>query len=278
MLPVDMLARSLGFLSPHATLRVLHASCAFRDAGRRALTMRSALDLSDSLHLDETGAVALCGSLCGGALTTLDLSRCTKGVGDAALLAISRAMPQLRVLRLARCKRLADAGVAAVAAGCAELTELDLELCCGLTDNALRALASGRGFAQLKQLGMGGCGITDAGIEALAPGAAALTALDLGGCNRLTDRAARALAQLPRLSLLSLNDVHKLTDAGLAALANATTLRQLEIIACVRVTDSGVRALLSGGKGLHRLAVANCLKVTARAWRGVETDCVIEAA
>ena len=300
-LPIDIFAAALGFLSPCATLQLLRVSRAFRGAGCRALALCRELNLSGSCLLSERGAVSLCDALArgqsgaagasdgtgggggGGAaslLTSLDLSRCSQGVGDEALAAVERALPHLRVLRLTRCKRVSDAGIARVAAGCTELAELDLELCCSLTDQSLTSLAAGQSVGRLSSLNLSGCGISDAGVETLArTGSKSLTHLDLGGCNRLTDRAVRALALLPRLAFLSLNDVHKLTDAGLVALASsAAALRQLELIACVRVTDAGVQALLAGLAGLQRLAVANCLRVTAQAWRGLETQCVIEAA
>ena len=166
--------------------------------------------------------------------------------------ALAESCPLLRRVDLSGCIKLTDAGVGAIASRCACLRALSLAGCRGLTDDAL--LQVGVQCPTLAALSISGVGptVSDAGIHAVAVGAAAaLRMLDLGACAAIGDGAVLALALhcpgLRSLDLSALSDDPRryLTDRGVRALSRGCRgLGRLRLGGCIGVTDSGLRAAL----------------------------------
>ena len=196
---------------------------------------------------------------------------CADALTDAALDGLAARFPDLCALSIRGCPRLTGLGALS------GLSSLDLAGC-DLSDAT--ALALCRGNPNLTALDLGGfrgaCGIvaahrglvslglrdsaaTDADVAALS-GLTALTALDLGGCGRLTNAAARSLADgCPALASLSLRESPEVSDLGLRALAaGCPGLTSLDLSSCARVSNAGLRCLADGCPALATLWLAGC--------------------
>lgn len=119
---------------------------------------------------------------------------------DAALVAVAKGCPQLRILGLMDTD-VSDAGLLEVAKGCPQLQSLELD----------RTQVSNVGVlkncTQLRNLVLCSClKITDAAILELAQGCLRLESLDLTGCTGVTDASISFIAQSwPKMKCLDLD-------------------------------------------------------------------------
>ena len=190
----------------------------------------------------------------------------------AATLAPLRAAPGLADLTL-HCPRLDT-----LPAGMAALTRLDVRGC-ALTDAGLSALAAD--CPRLVSISFRGCvSVSDAGVRALAAGAAAargaLASVDARDCPRLSDagleRAATAVAGTTSTSITLLVGGTGAGDGTLEALARGVKGRargagrpptplslSLDVTCCARTSPAALRALAAAGAlaGATRVSTAH---------------------
>jgi len=128
----------------------------------------------------------------------------------------------------------------------------------GVTDDALAHVGK---LANLTEIGLGDCGITDAGIKHLLP-LKTLISLDLGWTKNVTDAALADVLKLQNLEVLGLGGT-KISDAGLPQLAQLPKLKELRL-AGTGVTDKGI-ASLHGLKTLAMLKLGKKHKIGPQA-------------
>ena len=173
--------------------------------------------LVSKAHLSTSFHEAACAALA--ILESVDLSKWSRTVDDAAVAAVASKCPQLSSLYLSFCGRITDAAVVAVASGCKQLVSLILDRCENITDVAVVAVAFG--CKRLTSLGLDSChGITDLGVKALALERKQLESLDLSFCKKITDAAVVAVAsECKQLTTLNLADCENITDLAVLAMA-----------------------------------------------------------
>jgi len=266
-----------GVLPHGATLLVLDLShscvgdASARRLGDSLLALRE-LRLDHCARLSDAGLAGL-GALRG--LRALSLAGCPVTDGGLAHLA---ALRELRALDVSRCPGVRG-GLEALA-GLDALEDLNLGSCFALSDAAVAPLAA---LGALRALCLANTKITDSGLcAALAASRPRLKALDVSGCEALSDeavvhiaRACPSLASLgasrcpllggprgaaalaggcPRLRALNLGYT-RAADASLAALAPG--LETLALDAC-KVGDEGVAALAKAcGHSLRALDLSD---------------------
>jgi hypothetical protein len=152
----------------------------------------------------------------------------SSGITDAGLAHLA-SLPLLGTLNLDRCSQITDAGMANVSR-LQQLHGLGISKLPLLSDAALRYVAE---LKQLKTLYMGptsvgGCRITDAGLQCLG-GLQRLEFLNLSGIPGITDAGLQSLAGLQQLQTLDLGGCAKITDAGLLSLAGLQLLEDLTV-------------------------------------------------
>ncbi|MBP3954169.1 hypothetical protein J8F10_02510 [Gemmata sp. G18] len=128
----------------------------------------------------------------------------------------------------------------------------------GLTTFALRLKA-------LSSLDLGGSDdISDIGLRAITNHLPALTTLRLTNCARVTDAGVMAIASnLPAITELDLQGCNQLTDAAFIATADKfPVLRQLYLWRCDQLTDAAFVAIASKRPALIQLFLGGCNRVT----------------
>lgn len=133
----------------------------------------------------------------------------------------------LEVLELVVCE-MTDASLRALSGFCTGLKELVLEDNPAVTDEGLSALA---GMPSLERLSLSDCEcVTDDGVCRLLAALPRLTWLGLGGCDRLTDVSAAAIARLTGLRTLDLSGCFNMTSAGIRGLSQLTRMEELFLV------------------------------------------------
>ncbi|UYV71819.1 FBXL16, partial [Cordylochernes scorpioides] len=133
--------------------------------------------------------------------------------------------------------------------------------CCNVSDRGLAALVAGT--AAVSRLELAGCNeLTDTGLWGALP--PRLTSLALADCLNVADESVAAVAQrLPHLRELDLQAYH-VTDAALALFAQrqSAELVVVRLRSCWEVTNQGVAHLVRALPHLRHLSLAGCSKVT----------------
>jgi hypothetical protein len=93
---------------------------------------------------------------------------------------------------------------------------------------------------------------TDADIALLAQLCKQLRALNLYGCDQITDAGLQSIAGMQQLQMLYLGDSKQITDAGLAHLTVLQQLGELYLDSCDQITDAGLLHLV-GLQQLHTI-------------------------
>ena len=115
---------------------------------------------------------------------------------DVALRALAAGCPNLRVIKLSQCVKVADAGVIDLASNCKRLEVIDLSNCpkvCEFGDHPLLKISQCK---HLRELNVMGCPqIRGIGLEAVARGCSHLSTLRVSRCvaGMRDDQGARAL-------------------------------------------------------------------------------------
>lgn len=202
-------------------------------------------------------------------------------IGADALRELGRTIRTVETLDLGE-NRVEDAGVACLAGAQAEaLRSLSL-VRNGMTARALETLTGAPWFGNLTSLNLsfnplgpaaglvlgsaflrslilGGCGLGDEGVTALAASDCRPTSLDLTACD-VTDRGLEALAASPVLArvetlMLSMN---RITDVGVEALVRSSHASNVKVLYASnnRIGDKGALAL-AGWQGPLAFHVEN---------------------
>ena len=185
-------------------------------------------------------------------LTSLNLDRCI-GLKDSSLAELSSHCPMLKILYLRRFE-FRGYGLEYIS-GCRELQELYLQDCLHLPlwanqnphhNPSLHLLY--QGCTKLTTLSLQYSNrekifhrflcynhqfVTDESLQVLSDNCTQLTALDLSGCQRIT-------------------------DAGLNSLSKCQMLRRLNLDGCNEITGNGLFSLSLGCKNLEILSLASC--------------------
>ncbi|KAK9822807.1 hypothetical protein WJX81_000986 [Elliptochloris bilobata] len=201
------------------------------------LTRLQALDLSGCQKLTGAGLLPV-GALA--ALTALKLQHC-RGLQRCADLAPLASLTALSALSLCGCTELQGRGISSLAPLTA-LRALSLEHCRRVTfaPDGLLVLT---GLAGVAALNLQGCNaLTDAGLAALGD-MTSLTSVNLQDCRQVTGEGFAGWCHMPYLAALSLQNANAVTDAGCAAIARIVPLRTLNLKNCPAMTDKGLAAL-----------------------------------
>ncbi|KAK9273523.1 hypothetical protein L1049_018333 [Liquidambar formosana] len=155
-------------------------------------------------------------------------------IANAELEIVSKTCPNIEILNLnfkrtsriskdfdfiSRLMDVGDDGIRKIATGCSRLREI--------------------GLRKRRRIG-------DGGVISLVETAMNLTTLNLGKCNKITDKALEAIGSSNSIRVLNLQGCSLITDCGLAFLAKgcvSKTLKKLVIAGCHRITNRGVSFL-----------------------------------
>jgi len=129
------------------------------------------------------------------------------------------------MLSIAGNPNVTDYDVEDLCAACCRLVELILRTCVRLTDASLSKI--GKLAATQKSKGL-----------------PSLRWLDIGGCNRITDKGLRAIAVATELEVLDLRGLNKVSLFGLTgALQQLPQLKEVNITACTGDPDEAASTL-----------------------------------
>ena len=111
------------------------------------------------------------------------------------------------------------------------------------------------------------CDVQDPWLGSIAAHCPGLRALDLTGCEEVTDAGLRHVARCAQLASLNLRSCNKVTDAGLRHVARCAQLASLDLRGC-RVTDAGLKHVARCAQ-LASLNLSDCYQVTDAGLRHV---------
>lgn len=128
----------------------------------------------------------------------------------------------------------------------------------GISDSILAdAVKRARIFA----LDLTGCDRLTDRIADLAIYLPEVQSFNLSYCHLVTDKAVSAIAGLPRIKRVMLDYCYLITDASLYQLGLARNLTALSLLGCERVTDNGVKHLCRTGS-LRKLRLPDFAKIS----------------
>jgi len=128
-----------------------------------------------------------------------------------------------------------------------------------VTDSGLAMLPS---LTSLSVMDVGGCAVSDWGLEALAAAAPGLQELCVSELSLLTSEGLRLLSSLRWLRSLDVSGCENVCDAAINVLVAAVpSLTALDVSACWQVSDEGIISLCRL-TGLASLTVENCWDVS----------------
>ena len=140
-------------------------------------------------------------------------------------------------------------------------------------DSAVRVMASLCPY--LTAIELHGCdGVTNAGLLALAHGAEMLERVSLPSGRNITAKGLAALAACRSLKEVRISWAEHLGDDALEALAECTSLTTISLDACTGVGDAGVAALASGcGSALTSITLSGCDQVADGGLQALADGC-----
>ena len=139
------------------------------------------------------------------------------------------------------------------------LRNLDLQNARALDCGDFEHLAQ---LSQLQTLNLRGQRlVSPAQLQRLASSLPALTTIDLGCCDSMTDEALLQLGKMNGLTSLRLADTDGVTDSGLRHLSGLLSLTDLDLTGCSDVTDTGI-GHLTGLDQLLTVSLKCCDHVT----------------
>lgn len=203
-------------------------------------------------------------------LKVLDLNGC-KNVGeygDHALKEIGAFCSQLQSFDFSGCKHVEDAGLKSVAVGCTNLRLLAISGCENISIASIRALCKHQKYlSDLKMVGLKR--LCDKDLEEFNNCAFqhSLTALDLSGGSKLTDRGVSAVCRAVGISLFHLGiQGSSCTDVTSNIVTNmCPRLQSLDLSRCPAVTDQSIHTLAKGISALSTLKLDGNERVTMKA-------------
>ena len=237
------------------------------DSGLLKLAASSPLE---ALQLEDCNLITLPGVI--GSLLALSerlrsfsIARCS-AFKDVHSYPPTCASSALRSLIVRQCPGFGDSGLLFLGKICKNLRRVQLTSLPGISDAGLLPFFRDGCRAGLIKVKLGGCeGVADAAIAALAKGhGRTLRALQVSGCNRVTDRGAAAVAE----SCFRLEDLDfsgsSITDAGVAAVAgsNGNSLRILSLGGCEAISGKSLVDLGNRCGSLAGLNLQLCDSIT----------------
>ncbi|TFK75754.1 RNI-like protein [Pluteus cervinus] len=158
----------------------------------------------------------------------------------------------LRILDLTNCK-ITDDAVEGIVCHANKIQTLVLSGCSQLTDHSVESICKLGGNLDVLMLARV-ANVTDRAMIMLARSCPHLRCVDLAFCRNLTDMSVFELAGLKSLRRLSLVRVHKLTDIAMYALAeHAKGLERLHVSYCDRLSLEAIHLLLGNVESLQHL-------------------------
>mmetsp|Transcript_1293 Transcript_1293/g.3936 ORF Transcript_1293/g.3936 Transcript_1293/m.3936 type:complete len:331 (+) Transcript_1293:103-1095(+) len=171
--------------------------------------------------------------------------------------------------------KITDASLLIVAAHCPALASLNVKSK-AITDIAIKALAR----PALTSLNIGLCEqVTDTGLEAIATNCPGLIFLKTMFCERITDTSMMAIARnCPSLARLNLGGCHGLTSATLTAVGtHLSALQDLRVLFLSNaMTDAVLECIAAGCPQLSHLDIGQCKQITDRSLDAVVANCSIK--
>jgi len=159
-------------------------------------------------------------------LKTINLSFCS-GVTDTGLRYLAK-MPHLVELNLRSCDEISDIGIGFLAEGGSRVKSLDFSFCPRMGDQALLHIS--QGLFHLRSLSVCACNITDEGLCKLIRTAHDLDTLNIGQCNKLTDKTLILISErLKHLTSIDLYGCTKITTVGLERIMQLPSLATLNL-------------------------------------------------
>lgn len=166
----------------------------------------------------------------------LDFTRC-RGITDTGLKTLTRNVPDLEGLRLAKCHVLTDSALIAVLPTCPVLTHLDLEELDGLSNEVLKVLSSSPCAPYLRHLSISYCeALGDPGMLPLLKACPNLSSLEMDN-TRVSD-----------LVLAEAATAIRSRNQGARPLSSSERPQiglRIDAYDCANVTWTGVREVLS---------------------------------
>ena len=142
-----------------------------------------------------------------------------------------------------------------------------------VTDAALESLAAG--CAAITTLSISGRCVSDVGVACLARRFPALALLHIAGCRLVTDATMNNLAlRCPAITSLDVSNCRLLSNLGVALLATGCrAITTLNLLGCRLVGYDGVAHLAAGLSDLNRLDLSFCNTVTDAALKSLANGC-----
>ncbi|XP_064606275.1 F-box/LRR-repeat protein 14-like [Liolophura sinensis] len=159
-------------------------------------------------------------------LKTINLSFCGS-VTDSGIKYLAK-MASLQEINLRSCDNISDIGLGYLSEGGSRISALDVSFCDRVGDQGLIFLS--QGLFSLRSLSVCACNIGDDGIGRLVRTLHDLTTLNIGQCNRLTDRSLSHIGDhLKNLKSIDLYGCTKISTVGLERIMQLRTLTTLNL-------------------------------------------------
>lgn len=200
--------------------------------------------------------------------------------GDGRRNVDQRMLRSVTELNISECSRVGDVGLGGISLRCEKMKYLDISGI-GITDEGAKYLirepsTGGSRGESLKTLKMSYCmNLTDKAFLTISKNCTNLELIDVKGCVHITDDGVKQLAlKCKQLQRVSISRCKRLTDKALCNLADYLWVEDLDISSNSRLTDDGIDVIAMEYKGLLRLNVSYCEKLTDRAIVSIGRHCL----
>ncbi len=187
-------------------------------------------------------------------LTSLDLS--FKKISDAGIKSFAT-LANLKNLDLHYNDKISDDGVQVIAQ-LRNLEIINISHCAGISNAALHHLK----LLSLQKLFIGGCSITDEGLEHLIC-QTKLIELYIDNCKKVTNKGCNYISPLTNLTILSLRS-DLISNQGILSLSSLKKLSELDISNCENLSDESLKFLSTNNTQLAKLELSRGKKYTER--------------
>ena len=272
------------FLELHAS--ILHNDTGLGDGGIGTLERMEALNLPWCRQLTNEAPQVIT-HFCPN-LVYLDLAYCSK-LDDNGVISLANGLPRLKSIILTA-SGVGDAGVTALVRKCKDLFRLNIEICKCVTDRGVQTIARSSKL-KLQYLNIGGCNkISNISFQIIGEHLKNLVTLNLAGCDSLIDFDVEDVCKnCLMLEELSLRACWRLTDGAARHIANLgvrqrkrklklqeaiqwstslpnppASLKRLDIGGCSRITEKGLHMIFGGNKLLEEIDLRGLSNLTPK--------------
>ena len=200
--------------------------------------------------------------------------------GDGRRNVDQRMLRSVTELNISECSRVGDVGLGGISLRCEKMKYLDISGI-GITDEGAKYLirdpsTGGSRGESLKTLKVSYCmNLTDKAFLTISKNCTNLELIDVKGCVHITDDGVKQLAlKCKQLQRVSISRCKRLTDKALCNLADYLWVEDLDISSNSRLTDDGIDVIAMEYKGLLRLNLSYCEKLTDRAIVSIGRHCL----